>query len=812
MQSQGSSLLGGYGFTNSPAYTVNSDGTMLWSTPTIAQGSALPFIQGLLVLSGLPVGYTFNLVAQQHGAPLMQYHLVADKNLLRVYVEVLIAGQNIGLPVLWADRFGHYVTFQWTQVSSGLPTGITSMVRVDALNQRSQGVTLRYANWSDTTIVHDLMRIDFVNFSGPAALIQGYSGYASQEPSAFVGPATSLHPAQSIPAAIGGMISRPRYFTLGDPYSVAKPSWNNQGAPAGTQPTLPPTNSGLASIVWTLTYDANLAEIENIVSQTNVTTDFSYGNYSLYSPNCNLPLPMLLRGITQTVETDNSQSTPPVRIRSWVRSLPATTSAPWTVTYTDYWSSVGSPDRTTTYTYSPMSNPVDYGNGFLLSEITADNNNVAWSTITSTSSTTLALGGGGLDNSLSMPATVAVARNNENPTNTTYTYLDGTALQIASITRQILMNGTQTTFLNQQFQYNPQWPMLEANQVNQVKVTRTNLATGVAQPQGTLTTSQAWDQANLLELQNSYCNAGAGYQHGQSFSYTSDGKPYQKWLWHLENGVALGSMASPQATTISYDAATGQPNQLSTTYTEIPSGTGTLTQQASISPLNDRPTSITDERGVTTGLTYDLYGRPSLETPPLPLAPLATTYPDAWTVTQTQGPRTTTTHYDGFGRPISKTSWDGIAFAFAYDLHGRPLTTTLTTAGEPALTQSSSYDILDRITSRTGFQGVQVTQTYAPGLNGNNQTTCGFGANQVYPTTTSTDPFGQVVQVSAATGDLTTRTFDGWGHVTQVQINPAGGGAITPPRSFSYDSLGRLIQKTEPETGTLTFASFDSLN
>jgi len=524
MQSQGSSLLGGYGFTNSPAYTVNSDGTMLWSTPTIAQGSPLPFTQGLLVLSGLPVGYTFNLVAQQHGAPLMQYHLVADKNLLRVYVEVLIAGQNIGLPVLWADRFGHYVTFQWTQVSSGLPTGITSMVRVDALNQRSQGVTLRYANWSDTTIVHDLMRIDFVNFSGPAALIQGYSGYASQEPSAFVGPATSLHPAQSIPAAIGGMISRPRYFTLGDPYSVAKPSWNNQGAPAGTQPTLPPTNSGLASIVWTLTYDANLAEIENIVSQTNVTTDFSYGNYSLYSPNCNLPLPMLLRGITQTVETDNSQSTPPVRIRSWVRSLPATTSAPWTVTYTDYWSSVGSPDRTTTYTYSPMSNPVDYGNGFLLSEVTADNNNVAWSTITSTSSTTLALGGGGLDNSLSMPATVAVARNNENPTNTTYTYLDGTALQIASITRQILMNGTQTTFLNQQFQYNPQWPMLEANQVNQVKVTRTNLATGVAQPQGTLTTSQVWDQANLLELQNSYCNAGAGYQHGQSFSYTSDGK------------------------------------------------------------------------------------------------------------------------------------------------------------------------------------------------------------------------------------------------------------------------------------------------
>lgn len=820
--SQGSSLLAAYGVTGSPSYVVHSSGQILWTTLLATSASNLPFSHASLVNQNLPVGFTFNQIppSSGYGQYSMAFDFVADKNLLRVYVEL---SNKLSLPVLWVDRWGHYVTFKWTQVSSGLPSGISSIVRVDALNQRNQGVTIRYANWNDTTSVHDLMRVDFVNFSGPAALVQGYSGYAAVAPVNFVGATgTNGHLAVNIVSPIGGMIGRPKVHQVGDPLTIPQPSWNNTGAPAGTQSALPSSNSGVATQTWNLAYDANLAEVVNLTDPMGVQATFTFGNFNLFGNPAGAGISML-RGVTQTQEVDNSSHSQSVRTRTWNRTLPASSSGAWTVACQDYWSSVGSNDSTTTLTYASPNSPLDYGNEFLLSSVLTDNSGKVWSSAQWTSGTTSSgTIGGGLDQSLSMPTAMYVSRNLEAPLNVKYAYTDSTDLQIYSITNQVSISGTFKTFLTTSNQYNNAWAMLEPNQVNQVVVTRTDPVSG-ATLSPTTTTNNVWDTNNRLQLLQIYLNGGSNLIHGRTNTYdnTSTSATYGKLLnWNvLHEEYSSTPSPSPITVTIGYDSDTGQPSSCTTTYQDVPSGTGTLSKTLSGFDGADRPTLITDERGVPQTVTYDLFGRsvtavsvtPNSSSPTTPvLTTTSYTYSsDNCTTTAMLDSMTKTVTNDAFGRTIKQILPNGTTINYTYDLHGRLASTTRVASGSSASTTSSAtYDLLGRILTQTNFDSSQVSMVYSVGPNGTNQSSSTMGSST---TISQVNAFGQTASVQIPSGDITTYTYNGMGKLVGLAITPANG-APQQARSFTRDGLGRLTLKKEPETGSQAFTNFNALN
>lgn len=741
-----------------------------------------------------------------------KYKFLADKNLLRVYVGAY--------PVLIADRFGHWVSIQWQQVNTNLPTGITSIVRVDALNQRGQGITLRYANWSDPNVVQDLMKVDYVGCSGPSALISGYSGFALNPPSAL-----SLLPnpspygglVNSVPDILGGMSARPTRQVVGNPQTVPEPAW---GSLAPGTPLVPFLGNGFGPLlnvsprIWNITYDPNQAEITSLADPNGVLTTFLYQNQSLMTLNPDVPT-TVMRSVESAIETDTSgcQSPAANRTRTWSRSLPTTSNPAWTVTAQDYWDRVGPADSSMVYSFAPSSWPQDYANGFLQSVSLLDLSGNPWSTTAylSTNPGGWQWNGGGLDYSLSFPQSVTTTRQGENSNLIKYSYKDITDFQVSIITKQVNVGGTFQTYQTQNITYNDTSAMLEYQQVSQVVVQVSSLIE--LGPPPPITTTSDWDKNSppLLQLKDTYLgSSNSPYQHGQTFDYTSDGKVQAQGIWHVENGNTL---PSPYSINIQYDPGTGQPALQTTSYFEVPGpGNSSILQPSANYDGANRATLLTDEKGVQTTLGYDLFGRVTSSTTS-GLAPITTTYSTTspWTVTQTQAGRITTSHLDGFGRIISQDLPDGTHCKYGYDLHGRLSSTTKVCSGSAgtAITSSTIYDLLGRPRSQTGFDGVQVTFTYTAAVNGNNQVVRSY--NGVYPTTTLINPLGQVVQVTAPNSDTTIYMRDAWGHSKSIGVFPAQGGSVEW-RGFGYDALGRLTVTNEPETMFQTFQNFNALN
>jgi hypothetical protein len=81
-------------------------------------------------------------------------------------------------------------------------------------------------------------------------------------------------------------------------------------------------------------------------------------------------------------------------------------------------------------------------------------------------------------------------------------------------------------------------------------------------------------------------------------------------------------------------------------------------------------------------------------------------------------------------------------------------------------------------------------------------------------TATTADALGRVTYVlEDVTGmDLATSyQYDVLGGLTNVQKCPSGGcanGSSGQVRTFQYDSLGRMTQATNPESGTVTYGVF----
>jgi RHS repeat-associated protein len=241
-----------------------------------------------------------------------------------------------------------------------------------------------------------------------------------------------------------------------------------------------------------------------------------------------------------------------------------------------------------------------------------------------------------------------------------------------------------------------------------------------------------------------------------------------------------------------------------------------------------RPTSATDPNGQTT--TYDFtdpLDRLKQITPPIPGAWTKFTYIDTvgalsltTQVAQSSGnPITTAVDYDGLGRKTRSIRYSACAGGgdvhvdTSYDGRGRVYQVSEPYCPGDALNYTTTlYDGMSRPTSVT-----------SPGFA---TTTTAYGTSSLGQTTTVTSP----AMVAGAAGAITRQsTTDGLGRLVQVIEDPAGLDYQTNysydgldeligvnqsglTRSFAYDSLKRLRQATNPESGTITYSYDQSGN
>jgi len=183
------------------------------------------------------------------------------------------------------------------------------------------------------------------------------------------------------------------------------------------------------------------------------------------------------------------------------------------------------------------------------------------------------------------------------------------------------------------------------------------------------------------------------------------------------------------------------------------------------------------------------------------------TYPyrqvDTTVATSSTSSITTTSIVDTFGRP-SQTQQNGITSTTSYDSNGRVscvenphLSTSSATDGSTCIVASGSlpaYDGLDRplteqLPDSSLHHWTYVLNTTTETDEASNSTLRAFNA------------LGQLATVVEA-GPLTTNyTYDGLGNLTT--INQLGNGSTDTPRvrTFTYDSLSRLVCAAQPEIG-----------
>ncbi len=656
-----------YGFA-APASPMVDDSSRHLSYDTSASG--LGQTASALLNQHLPVGL---------GTASATYKVVMDQSIARVFVSAPVLGGWV--PVLWLDRFGHYVTFDWNRATSGLPGGASAMTSVIARNSRGRGVEVRWADWTDTTTVHDLVRVDFLNMSAPSMLVQGLSGVTSAAPSGFTwGYAAPANGTQiAPPSSTGGPVGRPTMVLMGDPNSVPQPVWTNAGPVPAIQPqTIAATGPSTANQAWSLNWDANNASVTSLTSPAHVTSAFTaYANYDGpydVSPNSTDSLTITTGtsayGVTQVDESDGSGATHRV---SWART-PTTTLSPTSVTIQDYWPSAGSADREWILTYDAggVSSGNDAPNKTVLADASGN------PLVTSTPSLTTA----GVNGS-SVAATQVIAAYaaglGRPDTKTVQAFVDASNLQLQQAASFVAPNGSTSFVQTQQVQntFTPRWDMLDAGEVTMSATTRYD-ATGASALSPTVTKSNIYDTPAsgapaLLQLVKTYQQIG-NWQHGASFGYDSEGRPASQAVYDSPDAGTTVN-ASPQTVTLGYDSASGSPASAATSYT-IPgsSASGSTSQSQRGFDPNGRPTQMTDAKGVTATVTYDLLGRIASMAQAGQAALSISWSGDNRTRTLVQNGQTETDAYDGFGRLLSQSLPDGRQVSFTFDQDGRKAT------------------------------------------------------------------------------------------------------------------------------------------
>jgi RHS repeat-associated protein len=248
----------------------------------------------------------------------------------------------------------------------------------------------------------------------------------------------------------------------------------------------------------------------------------------------------------------------------------------------------------------------------------------------------------------------------------------------------------------------------------------------------------------------------------------------------------------------------------------------------------DQNGSASGDLAHTTTYTYnDLLGRlTNIVDPPAPNGKGETTigYSDTLltvttTVTATPDPNETASRkYDGIGRAVQSTALNGATTETTYDLLDRIASTSnphfITPSSTDGLT-TYSYDAMGRMLYQcqpdngTGSGSCVPGSSYLQSSYAGNTTTTTDEAGNVSQRTV--DALGRLTKVLEPNGILksasmeTDYTYDGLNNLLSVKQwggpngSPASNGPIN--RSFSYDSLSRLIQSFNPETGWVCYGT-----
>lgn len=214
-----------------------------------------------------------------------------------------------------------------------------------------------------------------------------------------------------------------------------------------------------------------------------------------------------------------------------------------------------------------------------------------------------------------------------------------------------------------------------------------------------------------------------------------------------------------------------------------------------------RLASHTDALGVLTSITHDLRGRPlTVGRTGDPI--LTYTYPDERSRSWNQGRLSGSERYDGFGRLQSKVRGDGVTETYATDSYGRVVAVTESNGTTSRTAQTTTYDALDRVTQEQPASGPGRCYTYS--ANGINQVVT-VQTTDGLTFTRTLDPWGQVVANTDPSGTSTRATYNEFGQPVQV-VQTAESGGSTQTRSFTYDGIGNLTSRTEPESRTTRWA------
>jgi RHS repeat-associated protein len=189
-----------------------------------------------------------------------------------------------------------------------------------------------------------------------------------------------------------------------------------------------------------------------------------------------------------------------------------------------------------------------------------------------------------------------------------------------------------------------------------------------------------------------------------------------------------------------------------------------------------------------------------------------------WKVEDPLG-RTSTTTYDDLRRKIRQTAPEGNAVAYTYDARSNVLTTTvhakLGSTDTPAsiLKSTATYDALCNI-KLTDTDALSRTTTWSI-----NQTTCQVTQlTQPKPSPTASNPvtsfsyssIGKLTQKTDPTGLVTQFNYDSFGNPTSVIVDPGTSPHQSITSVFTYDSVGNIVSLTDPRSKTHT-GTYDAL-
>ncbi|WP_129838069.1 LamG-like jellyroll fold domain-containing protein [Streptomyces sp. RFCAC02] len=178
--------------------------------------------------------------------------------------------------------------------------------------------------------------------------------------------------------------------------------------------------------------------------------------------------------------------------------------------------------------------------------------------------------------------------------------------------------------------------------------------------------------------------------------------------------------------------------------------------------------------------------------------------------------RRTTYTYDDADRLLEErrhgpTEEEFLATAYTYDSLGNPLTETVSDADGESVTQHT-YDQRGLLTSTTTPRGN--TTDFAYDALGRLTTAVGPEADGTRPrTVTGYNTFGDITHTRDPLNGVSRTAYDDLGRptsVTRPDYTPPGGGTITATETIAYDSLGRVASTSDALGRTSTY-TYDQL-